>query len=229
MKIKKILTSISAVILFSMTAAQVQANSWGIGLKIDSHVLDSAVSDDIDSNGTINSRASYEDKATGASIFIEKNIETGFGNIALGINYIPFEVDVDKRSVSQTSLTDKSSSSTSGTNSAEGTISNHYTLYVQPGLGVGTNSLIYLNFGLSFADVEGKSVSLSSTDLTETKDLEGTQLGIGIKRTGDAGGFVKLEYSQTDYDKVSWKTDQSTTGHADLDNNILAIAVGKQF
>tara|TARA_B100000287_G_scaffold260447_1_gene244997 strand:+ start:85 stop:765 length:681 start_codon:yes stop_codon:yes gene_type:complete len=226
MKLKKILLSISALILFSMTAAQATV---GVGIKLDSHTLDSNVSDDIDSNGTIDSRKGFEDKVTAASIFIEKNIETGFGSVALGVNYIPFDVDIDKRSVSQSSLKAKGDgAASSGTNSAEGTVSDHFTIYVQPGMNVGSN-LVYLSFGLSFADVEGKSNSISSTNITETKDLDGTMLGIGIKRESDAGAFVKLEYSQTDYDKVSWKTSNSTTGHADLDNQILSVAVGKNF
>tara|TARA_B100000579_G_scaffold406382_1_gene392792 strand:+ start:2751 stop:3446 length:696 start_codon:yes stop_codon:yes gene_type:complete len=231
MNIRKIFLSISTIILFSITAVQVQANSWGVGIKIDKHTLDTGASDDIDSNGTIDSTKSFEDKATGLSVFVERNIETGFGNVAFGINIIPGEVDIDKRSVSQSSLKAKANgAATTGTNSAEGTVSNHYSLYVQPGINLGASSnMLYLSFGMSFADVEGKNNSISSTNITESKSLDGTQLGIGLKRTGDNGGFLKLEYSQTDYDKVSWKTSNSTTAHADLDNEILSLAVGRQF
>ncbi len=229
MNIKKLFLSISAIILLSLSAVQVQAGTWGVGIKIDSHSLDSNVSDDIDSNGTVNTTKTFTDKATGASIFIERNIEVGNGNIALGVNLIPGEVDIDKRSISQSSLKAKANgAATTGTNSAEGTVSNHYTVYIQPGVNLGSN-LVYLSFGMSFADVEGKNNSISSTNITESKDLDGTMIGIGLKRVSDAGTFVKLEYSQTDYDKVSWKTDNSTTGHAELDNSILSLAVGKQF
>ena len=231
MNIKKIFLSISAIILFSITTVQVQANSWGVGIKIDSHTLTTDASDDIDNNGTVTSRKSFEDKAKGASIFLERNIETAFGNIALGINYIPGEVDIDKRSVSQSSVKAiADGAATTGTNSAQGTVSRHMTVYVQPGINLGSSmNTLYLSLGMSFADVEGKNNSISSTNLTQTRDLDGTQIGIGLKRTGDNGAFLKLEYSQTDYDQVSWVTGNSTKAMADLDNTILSLAVGKQF
>ena len=229
MNIKNLALTLTAVVLFAMNAAQVQAGSWGVGIKIDSHSLDSGVSEDIDNNGTVNETASYNDKATGASVFIERNIETGFGNIALGVNYVPFEVDIDKRSISQSSLKAVADgAATTGTNHVKGTVSNHYTVYVQPGFNVGSN-LVYLNFGLSFADVEGSNNSISSTNITSTRDLEGTQLGIGLKRSGDNGGFLKLEYAETDYDQVSWTTSNSTKGMADLDDSVVSLSIGKEF
>ena len=95
-------------------------------------------------------------------------------------------------------------------------------------MNVGSN-LVYLNLGMAFADVEGKSNSLSSTNITESKDLEGFQYGIGIKRVSDQGIFLKLEYSETDYDEVSWVTSNSTKGMADLDTSNFSVSVGTQF
>ena len=95
-------------------------------------------------------------------------------------------------------------------------------------MNLGSN-LVYLSFGMSFADVEGKNNSISSTNITESKDLEGTQYGIGIKRVSDSGIMLKLEYSETDYDKVSWVTSNSTKGMADLDTSAFSISLGTQF
>jgi len=229
MNIKKIFLSFTAIILLAVSAGQVQAGSWGIGFKVDAHNLDTGVSDDIDSNGTVNSTATYSDRVIAGSIFVERNIDTPFGSVALGVSYIPIDADIDKRSISQSSVKAKADgAASSGTNSAEGTIKDHYTIYLQPGFNVGEN-LVYLNFGLSFADINGKSNSISSTNISETKDLEGTQLGIGVKHSLDNGGFVKLEFTSTEYDQVSWTTSNSTKGMADLDDTVLSLAVGKQF
>ena len=40
---------------------------------------------------------------------------------------------------------------------------------------------------------------------------------------------VKLDYSDTDYDEVSFVTSNNTTGTVDLDNRSLSLSIGKQF
>ena len=163
------------------------------------------------------------------SIFIEKNFDAPFGNLAIGVSYIPFEADIDKRSVTQSSVKAKADgAATTGTNSAEGTVSDHFTIYIQPGVNVLSNT-VYLNLGMAFADVEGKNNSISSTNITESKDLEGTVMGVGVKRVSDSGTFLKLEYTEIDYDQVSWVTSNSTKGMADLDSSVVSISLGKEF
>ncbi len=228
-KIKKTVLSLMTIALFSLGALQAHAGSWGIGFKFENHFLDTGASDDIDNNGTVDTNKTFSDTIMIPAIFVERNLDAPFGNLAVGVSYIPFEAEIDKRSISQSSVTTKAAgAASSGTNSAEGTISDHITFYVQPGFNVGTN-LVYLNFGMSYADVEGKNNSISSTNITETKDLEGTAIGIGIKREGSNGGFVKFDYTQTSYDQVSWVTSNSTKGMADLDDSVLSISLGKQF
>ncbi len=230
MNIKKTFLSFVAIILLALSAGQVQAGSWGIGFKADYHNLDTNASDDIDSNGTVDTTKTFTDRVLAGSIFIERNIDTPFGQVALGVNYIPIDADIDKRSISQSSVkATADGAASSGTNSAKGTISDHYTVYLQPGFTLANDNLVYLNFGLSFADVNGTSESLSSTNISETKDLEGTVLGVGLKRMGSNGGFVKVEYSQTEYDQVSWTTSNSTKGMADIDDQVFSISLGKQF
>tara|TARA_B100000965_G_scaffold246306_1_gene206770 strand:+ start:461 stop:1147 length:687 start_codon:yes stop_codon:yes gene_type:complete len=228
MKIKKILLSLMTITLFSLGTAQVQA-TVGIGIKLDNLDLTTDASDDIDNNGSVDSRKSYDDTATMPSIFIEKNFDAPFGNLAIGVSYIPFEADIDKRSVTQSSVKAKADgAATTGTNSAEGTVSDHFTIYIQPGVNVLSNT-VYLNLGMAFADVEGKNNSISSTNITESKDLEGTVMGVGVKRVSDAGTFLKLEYTEIDYDQVSWVTSNSTKGMADLDSSAFSISLGKEF
>ena len=228
MNIKKTLLSIMTIVLFSLGTTQVQA-TVGVGIKLQNLDLDTAASDDIDNNGTVDTNKTFNDTATIPSFFVEKNFDAPFGNIALGVSVIPFEADIDKRSISQSSQKAKADgAATTGTNSAEGTVSDHYTIYIQPGVNVG-DSLVYASFGMAFASVEGKSASISSTNITESKDLEGTHLGIGVKRVNDFGMMLKLEYAQTDYDQVSWVTANDTKGMADLDSSVVSVSIGKEF
>ena len=57
---------------------------------------------------------------------------------------------------------------------------------------------------------------------------DGMKLGLGLKReTGF--GFVKLEYSQTDYDDISVTTSNNTKVTGDIDTDILALSVARSF
>ena len=48
-----------------------------------------------------------------------------------------------------------------------------------------------------------------------------------LKETGF--GFIKLEYSQTDYDDISATTSNNTKVTADIDTNILALSFARNF
>ena len=75
--------------------------------------------------------------------------------------------------------------------------------------------------GLVKADVESKVQSVSSTDKTVDQNLDGLKLGLGLKKeTGF--GFIKFEYSETDYDEISTTTSNNTKVTADIDTDILA-------
>ena len=91
------------------------------------------------------------------------------------------------------------------------------------------SNVLYGPFGYATADVEGTTDIISSTNLKETKSLNGTKVGFGIKHVRDTGIFIKADYSETDYDSVSWVTSNSTKGTADIDNEQFAISLGKQF
>ncbi len=230
MNIRKICLSIGAVLFFVLNTAQVQAVTLGMGVSMSTNDLSTLATDDIDNNGTVTTTKTFADSVTAGSIFIETTFEFGSLGLTLGLDYIPVDADIDKRSITQSSLKTSADdgTATSGTNSARGTIKDHRTLYIQPGIMFGSNSL-YGILGYSTADVEGTSESISSTNLTETKSLNGTKVGFGIKHVRDSGVFIKADWSETDYDPVSWVTSNSTKGTADIENQAFAISLGKQF
>ena len=229
MEIKKILLSIMTITLFSLGTVQVQAGSWGMGIQFQNLDLTTDASDDIDNNGSVDTTKSFDDSVTVPAIFVEKNFDAFFGNLALGVSYIPFEADIDKRSITQSELGDEDDSASTGTNSVEGTVSDHMTIYFQPGYMIDDNTMLYGTFGFASATVNGKSKSITHTNINKDVDLDGTKVGVGIKKVFDSGLFVKADYSETSYDTISFTTSNSTKATADLDNTAMALSIGKQF
>ena len=149
--------------------------------------------------------------------------------MSIGIDFIPFEADFESRSTTQSSLKDKDSgAATSGTNKGTADVSRHLTFYVQPQKEIRGGLKVFGTLGLVRADVESKVQSVSSTDKTVDNSLDGTKLGLGLKKeTGF--GFIKLEYSETDYDDISATTSNNTKVTADIDTDILALSVARSF
>ena len=203
------------------------ANSYAtgsVGITISNADVKSGVKDDIDNNGTTNTTKNISNEVTFGSIFFEKAVND---NVSFGIDFIPFEAEFESRSTTQTSRTD-GTTDTSGTNKGTADVSRHLTFYVQPQKEVRDGLKVFGTLGLVRADVESLVQSVSSTNKTVEQDLEGMKLGLGLKKeTGF--GFIKFEYSETDYDDVSVLTSNNTKVTADIDTEILALSVAKSF
>ena len=226
---KKFLLLISTLALL-LSPAIAYAGNFTMGVTLSSNSLDTEGKEDVDSNGTIDDTKNVSDDFMVGAIFAEyTNLGDRFG-ITFGVDYIPFDADIDKEDIAQSALGAKADGAAStGTNSVQGTVEDHRTIYIQPGLRVGDNSLFYLTYGFVSADVNAKSVSITHTDLNETKSLDGTKVGLGIKRVSDNGFVTKFDISQTEYDQISFVTSNNTTATADLDNSAISLSLGKQF
>ena len=225
MKKYLLILSTTLALLFSPIASFAEVT---IGVTMSSNSLDTAGKEDVDSNGTIDATKNVTDDFLVGSVFLENTVMGDTLGLTIGVDYIPFDADIDKRSISQSSIKD-SSTVTTGTNSVEGTVEGHKTFYIQPGMRYGDSSMIYATFGIVMADINVKNVSISSTDLNKTVDLDGTKYGVGIKTVKDNGLVIKLDYTDTSYDSVSFTTSNNTKATADLDNTALALSIGKQF
>jgi len=219
--------------ILGLCVAPLSANAtgeYGIGVTIASNSIDTAGKEDVDSNGTIDATKNVSDDIYTGSIFAEYTAIEGEMGITFGVDYIPFEADIDRRSITQSSIKGKSTSATSGTNSVSASVKDHFTLYVQPGYMMSENSMLYLTYGLVSADINGVSKSLSHTDIDESKTLDGTKIGIGMKYSdSNSGLFFKLDASETEYDTVSFTTSNNTKATADLDNTAIALSIGKTY
>ena len=197
-----------------------------VGFTISNADVNTGVSDDIDSNGSTDTTKNISNEVTFGSIFFEKALND---NMSVGIDFIPFEAEFESRSTTQSSLKAKADgAATSGTNKGTADVSRHLTFYVQPQKEVRDGLKVFGTFGLVRADVESVVQSVSSTDKTVDQSLDGIKLGLGLKKmTGF--GFIKLEYSETDYDDVSVTTSNDTKVTADIDTEILGLSVAKSF
>ena len=197
-----------------------------VGFTISLADVNSDVKDDIDSNGTTNTTKSLSNDVIFGSVFIENAISE---NLSVGIDFIPFEAEFESRSTTQTSLKAKGDgAATSGTNKGTVDVSRHLTLYVQPQKELNNGLKVFGTLGLVRADVDSKIQSVSSNDKDVSTSLDGTKLGLGLKKeTGF--GFVKLELSRTDYDDISATTSNNTKVTADIDTDVLALSVARSF
>ena len=188
-------------ILFLLGLVSNSYATGSVGFTISDADVKSTVKDDIDSNGTTDTTKNISNEVTFGSIFFEKALND---NMSVGLDFIPFEAEFESRSTSQSSIKEKGSSTTTGTNKGTADVSNHLTFYIQPQKEIRSGLKVFGTLGLVKADVESLVQSVSSTDKTVDQSLDGTKLGIGLKKeTGF--GFIKLEYSETDYDDVSVK------------------------
>ncbi len=219
---KKLVLSILFLLIF-VTASYAQVS---VGLTVSNADVKSGLKDDIDNNGSTDTTKNISNEVTFGSIFIEKAIND---NMSVGIDFIPFEAEFDSRSTTQSSLKAKTDgAATSGTNKGTADVSKHLTFYLQPQKEIRDGLKVFGTLGLVKADVESLVQSVSSTDKTVEQSLDGMKLGLGLKKETGIG-FIKLEYSQTDYDDVSVTTSNSTKVTADIDTDILALSVAKSF
>ena len=218
---KKLVLSIIFLLGFSTTVYA----TGSVGFTLSTGDVKSGLKDDIDNNGSTDTTKNLSNDISFGSIFFEKALND---NMSVGLDFIPFEAEFESRSTTQSSIKEKGSSTTTGTNKGTADVSRHLTFYVQPQKEIRDGLKVFGTLGLVRADVESTVQSVSSTDKTVEQDLEGIKLGLGLKKeTGF--GFIKLEYSETDYDDVSVTTSNNTKVTADIDTEILALSVARSF
>ena len=227
---KKLILTLSSIAMLMLAPLTTTAGAWTIGATLSSNSLDTATKEDVDSNGTIDDKKTVSDDFIVGSIFLENTLMGEKGGITFGVDYIPFDADIDKRSISQSSLKAiGDGAKVDGTNSVSASIQDHTTLYIAPGVKFGEKSFLYFSYGLIQADINGKSTSLSHTDINKTKSMTGEKMGLGVRSVMDSGLLVKFEVSEASYNDVGFTTSNGTTGTVDLDNTALTLSIGKEF
>ena len=133
---KKLLVTIFATFFaFTVNIASADVSGFALGITLSNNDLDTLMTDDIDSDGTITTTKALTDSVTAGSIFAELTIGGSSGPLAVtfGVDFIPVDADLDKRSASQSSLkATADGAATTGTNTGKATIDDHITYYIQP-------------------------------------------------------------------------------------------------
>ena len=226
---KKLLLSLVFLMAYVMPSNAEVTRSFGA--TITGATIDSTVKDDVDSNGTIDTTRDISNDVSYGSLFFEvTNDSFGPGEITVGLDLIPMDAEFESRSTSQSSVKARTDgAATTGTNKGTVDVSRHLTLYVQPGVTLNNGITVFGTLGLVRADADAIVESISSTNKTVEESLNGTKVGLGIKKDLPNSMFFKLEYAETDYDTISVTTGNNTKVTADIDNTTLGLSIGKSF
>ena len=88
--------------LTSFVSAAYSQGSMGLTLSLAK--IDTALSDDIDNNGSVDTTKDISNDIVFGSIFLERELDNG---LTVGLDFIPFEAEFESRSTTQTSIKEK--------------------------------------------------------------------------------------------------------------------------
>ena len=217
---------IIAAISASFLASAAFADSTNIGFRISAGNLAATGTETTNLAGTDVAQAEKDANFEMASFFIERQFETSDKfNIILGLDYVPITADV------------ASLGGSTGFN-AKVSAGNLWTAYVQPTFIVNDTISLFGKVGFSSGDLEITEISrqattagTASTDTAQDKTLEGTVFGIGAQMNKAMGifDFIRLEATQTDFDKISHTNSNSKTLTANAEMQLITLSIGKSF
>ena len=219
---KLIITAISAALI----ASAAFADSTNVGFRISAGNLAASGTETTNLAGTDVTQAEKDANFEMASFFVERQIETSDKfNIVVGLDYVPMTADI--------------ASLAGGTGfDAKVSAGNLWTAYVQPTFIVSDSISVFGKVGYASGDLEITDVSrqattagTASTDAAQDKSLEGMVYGIGAQMNRATGpfNFIRLEATQTDFDRISHTNSNSKVLTADATMELITLSIGKSF
>ena len=223
----------------SLVASAAFADSTNIGIRLSAATMAATGSETQDSAGADNGGDTTLHKEQTAdfalpSIFVERQFDLGGDgfSISLGLDYVPFEADVD-------TLRDPT-----GANTGPGaTINagNLFTAYIQPTFAVNDNLSFFGKAGYAQGDLDITSVTQQatavqandnlSTDVGKKSTLEGPMYGIGMQLNNVSSmiSFIRVEATITDFDEITHTNSNGKILKADAEMNLYTLSIGKSF
>ena len=197
----KILTGLASLMLiFSMSTLKADVN---VGASVMVGNLDtSGTETEITDLGgaTDKNTKSFSESFLGASVFLELVADNGF---ALGIDYVPVDVDIGDGTRTDVTSDSNESSDDSGTYKASASLEDLITIYANIPLG---GSGVYALAGYHTVDVT-TSETLPSSSYGNV-DLNGYQIGIGRK-----GDKYKFEFFYSDFEDIKLTASGGSASH----------------
>ena len=134
-------------------------------------------------------------------------VEYGFGDISVGLDYIPLSADVSNKTKSrtdtETSVTGNAATvATSRTQKAQAELTNHATLYGS----YMVSDTVFLKAGVAYVELDATE-SLGTGSKYGTEDIYGTVIGVGAKQDN-----IRVELLYTDYEDISLTSSVARTG-----------------
>ena len=197
----KILTGLASLMLiFSMSTLKADVN---VGASVMVGNLDtSGTETEITDLGgaTDKNTKSFSESFLGASVFLELVADNGF---ALGIDYVPVDVDIGDGTRTDVTSDSNESSDDSGTYKASASLEDLITIYANIPLG---GSGVYALAGYHTVDVT-TSETLPSSSYGDV-DINGYQVGIGKK-----GDKYKFEFFYSDFEDIKLTASGGSASH----------------
>jgi hypothetical protein len=219
---KLIIAAISA----SFVVSAAFADSTSVGFRISSGDLSASGQETTNLAGAVTAQTSRSASFEMGSIFVEHQVSASdkFG-VTFGLDFVPMTADI------------ASLGGSTGFN-AKVSAGNLWTAYVQPTFMVSESISLFGKVGFSSGDLEITEISrqattagTASTDAAQDKTLEGTMYGIGAQMNRATGpfDFIRLEATQTDFDKITHTNSNSKKLTADAEMQLITLSIGKSF
>ena len=224
---KKILTTLACLVGLQGFAL---ADTTNVGIKLSYGNFEASGSEtqdsgSINSGGTALARSGDADFPF-ASVFVERDFALTNFNIALGLDYIPLEAEVE--SIGGGDGFD-----------AKVEIKDQFTLYIQPSKKLNNGLTVFGKLGYSQADLQVSQIArqattagspdAAGTDRGASRDLEGPMIGLGVEKEFANKAFVRLEVSYTDYDEISYTNSNGKILKASAELTAAHLSIGKKF
>ena len=162
------------------------------------------------------------------SLFIQYTLAANDrAGITIGAEYVPGAGTFIMESKADTDLDE--GTTTTGTKSAEATVENHKSIYIQPTLFINDKTAVFLSAAIIHADVEMDAKLVTSTNFVRKTDMMGSRFGVGATRILNDGWFVRVEGYFSDYDSISFTTSDSTTASGTAEAYSGAFSIGRSF
>lgn len=235
-KLKIVLTGHLAAIFF---ISQAFAGNLGIGVTGSYITVEAAGSET--STGNAARSGSYDNNVFIGSIYAEYSLEDASwgaaGNgITIGAQYTPGKADVSDKTITTTVTPGVASQGDTGTKSANAEIENYRNYYIE----LPIFKSVYFKAGKSTIDVKTKdtqSINKFNKNGAATPasgsfgdaELDGTNLGIGIKGVTASNVVWKIAYERTNFDTLNLTSTTDQTVTADLDTSEVNLSIGYRF
>ena len=202
----KILTGLASfMLMFSISTLKADVN---IGASVMLGQLDTSGTETENGTGTDKHSKSFKEVFVGGSVFLEFVADNGY---ALGIDYVPVDVDIGDGKRTDTAAVAENDS---GTRTASASLEDLITVYANIPLG---GNGVYALAGYHTVDVT-TSETLPSSSYGNV-DLNGYQIGIGRK-----GDNSKIEFFYSDFEDISLTATGGKAAHKiDADADAMGI------